>query len=210
MDYKTINMNEFSPEQQKEDLRLYQLVFRLNNTMPMTPEYRKLLEEIFADNIGENSRVMPPFTGARIANIRIGSNVLINVNCLAMATGGITIEDDALIGANVQLLTTNHDEYDRNILKCKPIHIKKGAWIGAGATILPGVTVGEHAIVGAASVVTKDVGDCEVVAGPEKHLTLFLRDGEFVCFFPGETHKASIAVDRKPSWTRKIVVKVKL
>ena len=52
--------------------------------------------------------------------------------------------------------------------------------------------------------------DCEVVAGPEKHLTLFLRDGEFVCFFPGETHKPSIAVDRKPSWTRKIVVKVKL
>lgn len=52
--------------------------------------------------------------------------------------------------------------------------------------------------------------DTEVVAGPEKHLTLFLKDGEFVCFFPGETHKPSIAVDRKPSWTRKIVVKVKI
>ena len=52
--------------------------------------------------------------------------------------------------------------------------------------------------------------DCEVVAGPEKHVTFFLTDGEFVCFFPGEAHKPSIAVDRKPSWTRKIVVKVKI
>ena len=51
--------------------------------------------------------------------------------------------------------------------------------------------------------------DCEVVAGPEKHVTFFLTDGEFVCFFPGEAHMPSIAVDRKPSWTRKIVVKVK-
>ena len=67
--------------------------------------------------------------------------------------------------ANVQLLTNNHDPYDRQILTCKPIVIRKGAWIGAGATILPGVTVGRYAIVGAASVVTRDVGDYEVVVG---------------------------------------------
>jgi acetyltransferase-like isoleucine patch superfamily enzyme len=65
----------------------------------------------------------------------------------------------------VQLLTNNHDPYDRQILTCKPIVIRKGAWIGAGATILPGVTVGRYAIVGAASVVTRDVGDYEVVVG---------------------------------------------
>ena len=82
-----------------------------------------------------------------------------------MARGGITIEDDVLIAANVQLLSNNHDEYERNILTCKPIHIKKGAWIGAGASILPGVTIGENAIVGASAVVTKDVGDCEVAVG---------------------------------------------
>ena len=82
-----------------------------------------------------------------------------------MARGGITIEDDVQIAANVQLLTNNHDPYDRQILTCKPIVIRKGAWIGAGATILPGVTVGRYAIVGAASVVTRDVGDYEVVVG---------------------------------------------
>ena len=162
---RIIDMNDLTDQDYRKDFKLYDIVFKLNHTMPMTPEYQKILKELFGDNIGENSRVMPPFSGARLGNIVIGNNVLINVNCLAMATGGITIEDDALIGANVQLLTTNHDEYERNLLKCKPVHIKKGAWIGAGATILPGVTVGEHAIVGASAVVTKDVGDCEVVAG---------------------------------------------
>ena len=55
--------------------------------------------------------------------------------------------------------------YDRQILTCRPIVIKDGAWIGAGATILPGVTIGRSAIIGAASVVTHDVGDYEVAVG---------------------------------------------
>ena len=65
----------------------------------------------------------------------------------------------------VQLLSNNHDPYDRQILTCKPIHIKEGAWIGAGATVTAGVTIGRYAIVGAAAVVTHDVGDYEVVVG---------------------------------------------
>ena len=80
-----------------------------------------------------------------------------------MARGGITLEDDAMLAANVQLLSNNHDEYDRQVLICNEITIKKGAWIGAGATILPGVTVGEYAIVGAGAIVTKDVPDYAVV-----------------------------------------------
>ena len=55
--------------------------------------------------------------------------------------------------------------YDRQILTCRPIVIKDGAWIGAGATLLPGVTIGRSAIIGAASVVTHDVGDYEVAVG---------------------------------------------
>ena len=97
--------------------------------------------------------------------VTIGNRVFINNNLLAMARGGITIEDDVQIAANVQLLTNNHDPYERQILICKPILIKKGAWIGAGATITPGVTIGKYAIVGASAVVTHDVGDYEVVVG---------------------------------------------
>ena len=108
---------------------------------------------------------MAPIAGAAFDRIKIGDNVFINSNSLLMARGGITIEDDVMMAANVQLLSNNHDEYDRQVLTCKPIHIKKGAWIGAGASILPGVTIGEYAIVGAGAIVTKDVGDYEVAVG---------------------------------------------
>ena len=64
-----------------------------------------------------------------------------------MAAWGITLEDKALIAANVKLISNNHDPYEREVLTCKPILIKEGAWVGAGATILPGVTVGKYAIV---------------------------------------------------------------
>ena len=82
-----------------------------------------------------------------------------------MARGGITIEDDVQIAANVQLISNNHDPYERQILLCKPVLIRQGAWIGAGATILPGVCVGKYAIVGAGAVVTKDIPDYAVVVG---------------------------------------------
>ena len=115
----------------------------------------------------------------------MGDRVFINSNLLAMARGGITIEDDVQIAANVQLLSNNHDPYDRQVLTCRPVRICKGAWIGAGASILPGVTVGRHAIVGAASVVTHDVGDYEVVAGnPAKCIRKLDPDR-----FPPETEK---------------------
>ena len=81
--------------------------------------------------------------------------------------GGITIEDDVLIGPGVYLISVNHqlDPHHRKELELKPVLIKKNAWIGAKATILPGVTVGENAVVVAGAVVTKDVPANTVVAG---------------------------------------------
>lgn len=145
--------------------RNIKLLFELNHTMPQTEEYFGKLRELFGDNLGENSYIAPPFQGVCFERIKIGKNVFINSNFLAMARGGIIIEDDVQIAANVQLLTNNHDPYDRAILPCKTIHIKKGAWIGAGATVLPGISIGKHAIVGAASVVTKDIPDYTVAVG---------------------------------------------
>ena len=122
---------------------------------------------------------MAPVAGAAIDMLKIGNNVYINSNSLLMARGGITIEDDVLIAANVQLLSNNHDEYERQILTCKPIHIKKGAWIGAGASILPGVTIGKNAIVGAGAIVTKDVGDFEVAVGIPAKVVKKLDENKF-------------------------------
>ena len=96
-----------------------------------------------------------------------------------MSRGGITIGDDVQIAANVQLLSNNHDPYDRQILTCKPIVIKDGAWIGAGASIMSGVTVSKHAIVGAASVVTHDVPDYAVVVGSSAKVIKMLDADKF-------------------------------
>ena len=159
------DMREWSDEEAQMYAKQGQLLFTLNHTMPGTEEYMKVLKEIFGDRLGEGSVVMAPVYGAAINNIVIGKNVFINNNFLAMARGGITIEDDVQIAANVQIITNNHDPYDRAILTCMPVTVREGAWIGAGASIMPGVTVGKHAIVGAAAVVTKDVPDYGVAVG---------------------------------------------
>ncbi len=165
MEFERVDMREMTPEDLIKANEMAQIVFKINHTMPNTDEYNELLKDLLGDNLGENSVVMAPIAGAAFDHIKIGNNVYVNSNSLLMARGGITIEDDVMLAANVQLLSNNHDEYDRQVLLCKPIHIKKGAWIGAGASILPGVTIGEYAIVGAGAIVTKDVGDYEVAVG---------------------------------------------
>lgn len=69
------------------------------------------------------------------------------------------------IAVNAQIISNNHDLHDHSLLVCKPVHICRNAWIGAGATILPGVTVGENAVVAAGAVVTKDVAPNTIVGG---------------------------------------------
>lgn len=141
-----------------------QLLFRFNHTMPGTAEYDTLMHHIFP-SMGEGSRVSTPLTAVRPHNVRIGKKVVVMPGCLMMSAGEITIDDGALIAANVQLISNNHDLYERQIITCRRIHIGKNAWVGAGATILPGVTVGDNAVVGAASVVTRDVPADTIVAG---------------------------------------------
>lgn len=160
-----VDMRETTPEALAFYKRQRELLFRFNHAQPDTDEYEAAMKELFENRIGEGSYVAAPITGAAFEELYIGKGAFINTNLLAMARGGITIEDNVQIAANVQLLSNNHDPYDRQVLTCRPITIRKGAWIGAGATILPGVTIGKHAIVGAASVVTKDVPDYGVVVG---------------------------------------------
>ena len=154
--------------QSEEDLLLAkeqaQLLFRLNHTMPMTEEYDELLYRLFPD-MGTGSRINTPLTVVRAHNVKIEKNVIIMNGCLMMSAGGITIDDEAQIAANVQLISNNHDLENRMVITCKPVHICRRAWIGAGATILPGVTIGENSVVGAGRVVTRDVESNTIVAG---------------------------------------------
>jgi acetyltransferase-like isoleucine patch superfamily enzyme len=139
---------------------------KLNNS-ENTSEIRNLLSKITDNVIDESTTVFPPFYTNFGKFITIGKNVFINHACSFLDMGGITIEDEVLIGPKVNLITENHplNPDDRRALVTKPIHIKKRAWIGAGATILPGVTVGENSVIAAGAIVSKDVPDYTVVGG---------------------------------------------
>ena len=165
MEETRIDLRDPQQNEPAEGKRCAELCFKISQTMPYTDEYNALVRELFCGNIGEGSRVMPGINVVRGNRVKIGKGVVIMYNCLMMAAGTITIEDDAQIAANVQLISNNHDIHDRKILVCKPVILKHNCWIGAGASILPGVTIGENAIVGAGSVVTKDVEANTVVAG---------------------------------------------
>lgn len=168
-----IDMRQLTPEELETGRKEAKLLYQLNHTMPMTEEYANVLHELFGENLGEGSYIAAPMNGAALDYLKIGRNVYINTNCLAMARGGITIEDDVLIAANASLISNNHDPYDRQVLTCKPVLIQKGAWIGAGAMIMPGVSVGKYAIVAAGAIVTKDVPDYAVAGGtPAKVMKL--------------------------------------
>jgi acetyltransferase-like isoleucine patch superfamily enzyme len=108
-----------------------------------------------------------PFTPTAEKNITFGKNVFINAGCKFQDQGGITIGDGALIGHNVVLATLNHDmaPEKRGNMHPAPIVIGKNVWIGSSATILPGITIGEGAIVAAGAVVNKDVPKNTVVGG---------------------------------------------
>lgn len=160
-----VDLKNQTEEERKASAHMHELIKALNKTEVGSEEYKRLVREIFHGNVDENTRLPLPLKGAAFEYLKIGKNVVLEADPLFMARGGITIEDDAMIAANVQLISNNHDPYDRWVLPCKPVLIKKGAWIGAGSTILPGVCVGKYAIVGAASVVTKDIPDYAVAVG---------------------------------------------
>lgn len=159
-----IDVTKQTPEELALAREHAQLIFKFNRTMPGTDEYVAAMHRVFPD-MGEGSRVETPLTAVRSHMVKIGRNVVVMPGCLMMAAGGITIDDGAMIAANAQLISNNHDLYERQVITCLPVHIGKNAWIGAGATILPGVTIGDNAVVGAASVVTKDVPASHIAVG---------------------------------------------
>ena len=143
-----------------------ELLIKMNNSVDPA-EIREILSEITSSPIDETTGLFTPLFINYGKNIKIGKGVFINFNCTFLGLGGITIEDDVFIGPNVNILSEGHplSPKDRHSLLVKHIHIKRNAWIGAGANILKGVTIGENSIVAAGSVVSKDVPDNTVVGG---------------------------------------------
>ncbi len=142
----------------------------LNNRLNQVGEINKvraILSEIIGAEVDETTTLFPPFYTNFGRFTQLGKHVFINHACSFLDMGGITLEDHVLIGPKVNLITENHplNPEDRRALIGKPILIKRNAWIGAGAIILPGVTVGENSMVAAGAVVSKDVPANTVVGG---------------------------------------------
>lgn len=143
------------------------LLQNLNTQRHYECEARQLISEITGQKIPKSTEFRLPFYTDYGHNIKIGERVFINSNVMMVDLGGITIEDDVLIGPGAYLLSVNHGlkPKQRKELELKPVIIKKNAWIGARTTICPGVIVGENAVVAAGAVVTKDVPKNTVIAG---------------------------------------------
>ena len=143
------------------------ILAKLNLAYHTKEEVQALFSELTGRRIDASFELMPPFYADFGRNIIVGKDVFINQNCTFMDRGGITLEDKVLIAPRVNLVTINHSiaPKQRRDTESKPIHICKNVWIGTGATVMPGVTIGENAIIAAGSVVTKDIPPGVIAAG---------------------------------------------
>lgn len=155
----------------------------INGRYHTPEELRGLFSRLTGRRVDESFGLFPPFYTDCGKNIHIGKNVFINMGCKFQDQGGIFIDDGALIGHNVVLATLNHamEPERRGDMLPAPIHIGKRVWIGANAAVLPGVTIGDGAVVAAGAVVTKDVPANTVVGGvPAKVIHSIIQKEETV------------------------------
>lgn len=158
--------------------RTRSLVADLNGQYHTPEEICSLLSQIWGQDASE-VRMFPPFYTAFGKTTRVGKGVFINFGCTFLDQGGITIEDGVFIAPDVKILTEGHPEEPalRHTLLTAPVHIGRNVWIGAGAMILPGVTIGENAIIAAGAVVNRDVAANMIVGGvPARELREICRE----------------------------------
>lgn len=143
------------------------ICMEINNRYHTPEEIRALMAELTGRPVDEGFALFPPFNSDCGKNIHLGCGVFINAGCKFQDQGGIYLGDRVLVGQNVVLATLNHgmDPAHRGDLHPAPIHIGNDVWIGANATVLPGVTIGDGAVVAAGAVVTRDVPAMTVVGG---------------------------------------------
>ncbi len=146
------------------------LLYTFNATRPTEGEKRQaLMKEMFAE-IGENCYLEPPFhANFGGAHVHFGNNVYANFNLTCVDDTHIYVGDNTMFGPNVTIATAGHPILpslrEQAYQYTMPVRIGKNCWVGAGAVILPGVTVGDHVVIGAGSVVTKDLPSKVVAVG---------------------------------------------
>ena len=134
-----------------------------------TLSYKDRMAKAIVKEFGDNANIIPPFTCDYGCNVKVGNNTVINHSGVFLDTNEINIGKHALIGPKSGLYGAIHpfDVEARNegIEKAKTINIGDGAWLGGKVTVVPGVSIGKHSVIGAGSVVTKDIPDDVVAVG---------------------------------------------
>jgi maltose O-acetyltransferase len=159
------------PELAEQNLRAMDLMDAFNATSARDPdERRRLLTELLGE-VGDGVEIRPPLRVDYGSHLRIGARTFANFGLIALDVAPITIGQDVQIGTNVQLLTPTHpiepgprrDKWEA----AAPITIGDNVWLGSGVIVLPGVTIGKNTVVGAGSVVTRDLpADVVAVGNP--------------------------------------------
>lgn len=153
--------------------------FNAGGTMPPAEQLAALRDGLAA--AGDGCEVRPPFYCDYGFNITLGKGVFLNFNCVILDVVAVTIGDGTQIGPAVQIYAADHPrdaEQRRQGLEFgRPVHIGRNVWIGGGAIILPGITIGDDAVIGAGSVVTRDVPAGVTVAGNPARVTGHRTDG---------------------------------
>src|SRR6187200_1410717 len=132
-----------------------------------TDERRQILQQLFGSG-GDTVWMQPPFFCDYGSNIELGERVFFNFNCVVLDVCPVRIGSFTLFGPAVQIYTPMHpwNAAERRRKEFgKPVAIGDDVWVGGGAIILPGVTIGSRAVIGAGSVVTRDVGEGQTVTG---------------------------------------------
>jgi maltose O-acetyltransferase len=145
------------------------LTARFSALDPADLDGRGALLRALLGSIGPGSWVEAPFFCDYGAQIRLGARVFVNMGCVFLDSAAITLGDDVQLGPSVQLLTSDHPRDAREraagLESARPITIGSRAWLGGGVIVLPGLDIGEDAVIGAGSVVTRSVAAGVVAAG---------------------------------------------
>jgi maltose O-acetyltransferase len=157
------------PELQAELQANKRWLVAYNAALAASTEERRELLRLRLASVGDGAVIRPPFFCDYGTNIRVGRDVFLNFNCVILDVCEVTIGDGTQIGPAVQIYAADHprDPAERaaGLEFGRPVRIGRNVWIGGGAIILPGVTIGHDTIVGAGSVVTRDVAAGTTVLG---------------------------------------------
>lgn len=157
------------PELAQDSTRAIELADRYNRTWAQDRGAAAVILRELLGGLGADTEIRPPIYVDYGKYLTVGARTFINYNFTALDVAPITIGDDVQIGPNVQLLTPTHPvepQPRRDKLEAaKPIVIGDNVWIGGGAIVLPGITVGANSVIGAGAVVTRDVPSNVVVVG---------------------------------------------